>query len=432
MTCEVAVLNKYAAVMAADSAVTYTNGLGEERYTKGGNKIFQMSHHAPIGVMIYDSGSFLGVPWEIVIKDYRARLGKKTFGTVSEYAADFLGYIQQNTEIFPDQERDNDYVLVAGQIAVHIISDAVRIHPELADVAADQLVRKAIWDAYVAGRRAAMAPLTVDRQQALNGIAQRVVNELRPSAEGALATLATEGRAKLDDVADVEELILLAIDVSFRSYATYSSNTGIVFCGYGTKQHFPEIVEHILSGFVAGELIYRDGKKAIVTRQQPSQIMQFATTSMVDVFTRGYGYEMWVAVERAFQDKVSSLVSELMTATNGQLPADYAQLWEKTQTDFRKSWTDELFDSNYVNLRSNIGTLPIDEMVHLAETMIVLESLKEKVTSPSQSVGGPVDVAAITRSEGLVWVKRKEYFASAKNPHYVLRQQQHYRAQEQQ
>jgi len=59
-------------------------------------------------------------------------------------------------------------------------------------------------------------------------------------------------------------------------------------------------------------------------------------------------------------------------------------------------------------------------------------STREKVTSPSQSVGGPVDVAAITRSEGLVWVKRKEYFASAKNPHYVLRQQQHYRAQEQQ
>lgn len=431
MTCEVAVLNKYAAVMAADSAVTYTNGTGEERYTKGGNKIFQLSHHAPIGVMIYDSGSFLGVPWEIVIKDYRVRLGKKTFDTVAEYAADFLDYVRQNDDIFPDQERHNDYVLIVGQIAVHIISDAVRNNTDLADMTASQPHRATIWNGYVTNLRSSMAPISQERQQALIGVAQSVKDKLRQDAVAVLQTLANNGQAKLDDVVHADDIVQLAIEVSFRDYADYSSDTGIVFCGYGNKQHFPEIIEYILSGFVAGELVSREGKKAIVTRQQPSQIMQFATTSMVDVFTRGYGYEMWVAVERAFEEKVKSLVSELLVATGSQLPANYPQIWETAQRDFRKSWTDELFDSNYVNLRNNIGTLPIDEMVHLAETMIVLESLKEKVTSPSQSVGGPVDVAAITRSEGLVWVKRKEYFASAKNQHYVLRQQQHYRAQEQ-
>ena len=40
-------------------------------------------------------------------------------------------------------------------------------------------------------------------------------------------------------------------------------------------------------------------------------------------------------------------------------------------------------------------------MAEFAETLINLQSLKEKVTKPSQTVGGPIDVAVITKSEGL-------------------------------
>jgi hypothetical protein len=47
--------------------------------------------------------------------------------------------------------------------------------------------------------------------------------------------------------------------------------------------------------------------------------------------------------------------------------------------------------------------------------------LKERVTSPSESVGGPIDVAVITRAEGLVWVKRKHYFDPELNLRYLNR-----------
>jgi hypothetical protein len=69
-----------------------------------------------------------------------------------------------------------------------------------------------------------------------------------------------------------------------------------------------------------------------------------------------------------------------------------------------------------------VGFLPVDELGNLAETMIMLESLKEKVTNASQSVGGAVDVAVITKVEGLVWVKRKHYFSCDMNPRFVERQ----------
>jgi hypothetical protein len=69
-----------------------------------------------------------------------------------------------------------------------------------------------------------------------------------------------------------------------------------------------------------------------------------------------------------------------------------------------------------------LGVLPVDEMAGLAETLINLQSLKEKVTKPSETVGGPVDVAVITKSEGLVWIKRKHYFDAEMNSRYLQRQ----------
>jgi hypothetical protein len=73
-------------------------------------------------------------------------------------------------------------------------------------------------------------------------------------------------------------------------------------------------------------------------------------------------------------------------------------------------------------LRRVIGSLPVDEMAELAETLIMLQSLKEKVTQPTESVGGPIDVAIITKGDGFVWIKRKHYFDPTLNPRFFLRQ----------
>ena len=66
MTAEVCLMNRLAVVLAADSATTVTRWSEagrEERYFKGANKIFQLSDHRPIGLMIYDAADILsGLP----------------------------------------------------------------------------------------------------------------------------------------------------------------------------------------------------------------------------------------------------------------------------------------------------------------------------------------------------------------------------------
>ncbi|MCL2142020.1 MAG: hypothetical protein FWH46_04000 [Methanimicrococcus sp.] len=68
-----------------------------------------------------------------------------------------------------------------------------------------------------------------------------------------------------------------------------------------------------------------------------------------------------------------------------------------------------------------LENLPKTELAMMAETLINLTSFKQKITNQLETVGGPIDVAVISKSEGFVWVKRKYYFDPNNNPHYIAK-----------
>lgn len=84
MTAEIAVLNRFGVAMAADSAVTIGHR-GDKIWTSA-DKLFQLSEANPLGIMIYGSADFCGLPWETVIKSYRQVRGNKSWGTVQEHS----------------------------------------------------------------------------------------------------------------------------------------------------------------------------------------------------------------------------------------------------------------------------------------------------------------------------------------------------------
>ena len=73
-------------------------------------------------------------------------------------------------------------------------------------------------------------------------------------------------------------------------------------------------------------------------------------------------------------------------------------------------------------ITQSVATLPIEELAMLAESMINITSLRRKVAIDSNigTVGGPIDVAMITKSDGFIWMKRKHYFEQQYNPQYFF------------
>ena len=62
--------------------------------------------------------------------------------------------------------------------------------------------------------------------------------------------------------------------------------------------------------------------------------------------------------------------------------------------------------------------LPKEELAEMAEALVNLTALKRRVSLDLETVGGPIDVAVVSKGDGLIWTRRKHYFDPALNPSY--------------
>jgi len=67
-----------------------------------------------------------------------------------------------------------------------------------------------------------------------------------------------------------------------------------------------------------------------------------------------------------------------------------------------------------------VSILPKDELAFMAESLVKLTSFKRRVTMETETVGGPIDVAVISKGDGFIWIKRKHYFKSSENPQFFI------------
>jgi hypothetical protein len=111
-------------------------------------------------------------------------------------------------------------------------------------------------------------------------------------------------------------------------------------------------------------------------------------------------------IEGYSQEKKKELEDKLKEASE--------QLFRDLQTkldDYRKK--------NHVDPVINVvAGLPKDELAKMAESLVNLTSFKRRVSQTSETVGGPIDVALISKGDGFIWVKRKHYFAAELNPQF--------------
>src|SRR6056297_4061946 len=102
MTAEVAILNREAVAIAADSAATVSDQTGQKIFSSA-NKIFSLSKHHPVGIMIYGNAIFMGVPWETIIKMFRKKLGDKKYDSLFEYGKEFIDFLKNGEQLFPKE-----------------------------------------------------------------------------------------------------------------------------------------------------------------------------------------------------------------------------------------------------------------------------------------------------------------------------------------
>jgi hypothetical protein len=422
MTSEVLMLNKDAVVIAADSAVT-TGRDPHPRYSKSANKIFDMSVHGNVALTIYDNADIDRVPWELAVKLFRMNDPKvKTQRPkLVDYQTDLLSYLQGNASLFPASVRSKLLAKRLFAAAVHVLHRVAALQPIFADQSALAVDRQAGWTAGATSLNATLAgkplqsPLVSSDLSAAQAQAPAVLAEITPE-------LATDPKFLH---ADPSVLVPLAVQVLVKEPFGFLESTGVVIAGYGKDEIFPSFTNILIYGHVGGTLLWSKERDYAVDHENAAWIQPFAQSSMIDRFTDGFDAGLRAINHKCGADLIDNLLADLQAGGVVIPPTLCNPIRTNRHGQFMAEFQRKNLDENFFPLRRILNSLSVPEMGHLAESLLVLEALRERVTSPSESIGGPIDVAVITKSEGLVWLKRKHFFEPGLNLRYQNRSKIH-------
>lgn len=423
LTAEVAILNRGAVALAADSATTVTyweGGKEQTRYFKGANKIFNISSKFPVGLMIYGGAALQGMPWEVIAKAYRERRGAAPQDQLSGYAHDFFDFISTEGHLFPHEYQEQQLWVNAADAFLRICYVAVRnLEPNKLTASSPD------GKANVRQQFEKFSEL-VRNDKFIDGIDQDFIDKhTAPYFEQVLKSVANaRPLLDLEGALEPKEIFNLAVTALFKASYSTLGNTGMVFAGFGQGEFFPKLLHYRCRGVLLLRLLceHISDDDVSISHENVSDIKNFAQSEMVKTFIYGASIPALQHIDTTFEGALGDFCKSLVEHGHVKPEVDLAKLREVAKSAFNEGTSSHLLSVHSQPLRDVIGMLAIEELAELAETLISIESLKERVTRPSQSVSGPVDVAVISKSDGFIWIKRKHYFDPKLNPRFFSRQ----------
>lgn len=424
MTAEIAIMNKEAIALASDSAVTMTGKSGQKIFTSA-NKLFTLSKYRPIGIMVYGSAIFMGVPWETIIKIYRNNLGKKKFNTLKECANDFIEFLNDGNPLFPDSVQE-DYLrrdiytyfdLIKGAI-IEKVDLKIKEKGEITNEAIEQIVSEIIKEHYETWGKIGNIPSIpesfnkniIDKYGKIIDKAIKEVFEKLPISKSCLNQLRE---------------IATSLFSKFPERVQKGDISGVVIAGFGEKDTFPSLESFNIEGIVSNKLKYKEYISKKIDFKTNASIIPFAQKEMVATFMEGVDpyyrniEESYLSqVFNEYAGMVAKSIGKYTDEEKGGLKEKLTGIGKEILKDHRKKLEEHRKDTYISPITSVVSMLPKDELAAMAESLVNLTSFKRKVTAETETVAGPIDVAAISKGDGFIWIKRKHYFKAELNPQF--------------
>ena len=412
MTSIVGILNKQAVAVAADSAVTVNGGA---KIYNTANKIFNLSKGCPVGIAIYGNAALNGcVPWEVVIKMYRKHIGDKKFATLSEYAQHFFEYVQSYTQQYISDEdalsilegnilqfwceeftrglREGDGLdAPIAKLALSILKDKVNAF-------ATKLKKHKVLEAY---KDVKIDAFVAAIQDVLDIIKQQI----------------TKNGGKW------EEYEAPICEILYRMFTTTALNnpntSGVSIFGFGENEIYPSLQEYLVYNIVLG--VQRIDKKpdCVINESKRASIYAMAQRDVIETFVEGVSK----TIKNTFLDATESAIKETVKGVSSVIKPYDANLADAIKAmDSRgivqqyRNTINEIIQRDQVSpLIRTIASMGKEDIADLAENLIYMTSMKRHVTPFAETVGGPIDVAIISKGDGFIWMKRKHYFSADLN-----------------
>ncbi|MGW5958859.1 hypothetical protein [Methylorubrum thiocyanatum] len=408
MTAEIVIINQQAVALAADSALT----IGKQRVWKHANKIFSAGPEHDIGIMIYNSGDFLSIPWEILIKEFRNSVASTQFDHLASFADAFLDFVKSDRFGGTHFEElsfgliFSDVVDTIEKIAEY--SNRTEFYKEIIEIANLQL--NDLQD--VAELRCPFSEeeFTRNYSKVIVGIAKNAFKFRLPNY--------------------IANKIVNLCYEHVKRETTSEYSTGVIITGYGKQELFPSVRTIYVDGRSMGLTRAWIGAPRMdlnVSRSQNAAIIPFAQIDMAKLFMEGISDRYVSFMSSTLRSTLMAKVDEMIKLhVQDKDVANVERILQEKQIDAMM----KVFEDNFSAYRGRYFTKPIldtiralpkEEMAYMARSMVEITALRRRFASAVESVGGDIDVAVISKSDGFIWIHRKHYFNIDSNPDFMHR-----------
>lgn len=189
----------------------------------------------------------------------------------------------------------------------------------------------------------------------------------------------------------------------------------LIFSGYGKAEQYPSLINVIVYEGIDNKVNYHYKENDVIriSDEHPVAYCPFAQKDISRSLIRG--------CHRSFS---TPLLNELRSMFNpfdnrfiqveGVDDMEVLNFCNNLKTDdldkILINSVNRLLDVNLRRLEKNLKDYDVREMADLAESVVDLTGFHRILTFEQESVGGPVDVAVITKNDGFTWLSRKSWY----------------------
>lgn len=422
MTAVIGILNKNAVAIAADSAVTVSGSNGRKIYNTA-NKIFTLSKFHPVSIIIYNSANFITTPWEIIIKIYRNELNEKSFLNLKDYSDDFFKFLKKK-----------NFFNTAETINHSIQSLLYHTFDELSDFAMQKAIDEN--DDLVTRSEDERTDIYINN---ILEIIEYKIQEIK--SEEKLSDFKSLTKKSFDLIVQKDLLEIIetefphlntkTIRVKFsalmyhyiRSKHFRGQWTGLVFAGYGDEEIYPTTISTKISDVFDNRIRFYTEHVEKIDDGNNGSIMPFAQRDVIDTLISGISPDINEPLFSTLNNFLNGYNEHLIRLLESEHPKLAKEIKGIDVDDICSRFMDEIDNVKEIkHIRPTVNTVSVlskEDLAEMAESLIYLTYLKRRISSDEESVGGPVDVAIISKGDGFIWIKRKHYFEENNNPHFI-------------
>ena len=371
--------------------------------------------------MVYNNTEFMGVPWESVIKMYWGIIGADANATCKEYLLDFLEFIRTDPFCTPDH---------ASMNLQRIASDAF-----------GQILSTA--QAEIKGKFLRTKIISIqDQKQAFKKTINKHLKYLEKKGESSLMesiraqTISTTHwdmvEEPIDDIfpqftlsQSTRKALHKVFHLSIKSAGFSNGHSSIVVAGFGEDEIFPTLCAMKTDGIVGNKLKSDLFLSAITRDKSPVHIVPFAQSEMVNRFMEGIDPEFLEYLHISLAEQLYLMGRGVLDAhrlANDPRLKALRNVASQQGSEYFERAKQFRFKKYVYPVMAIMQHLPKEALGNMAEALVNLTSLKRRISQEQETVGGPIDVAVISKGDGFVWIKRKHYIDPALNLHYISKQ----------